>query len=87
MSTQSSRSVIDRPRDLVRILAVATALVIPLATSVSTTGLHFNAAKAVPRFPGSSVPEPASIGLLAVGAAGVATVMGLRRSKIRRKDK
>ena len=77
----------DRRREFIRKLAAGTAFVAPLVASFSTTGLRFNEAEAQPRSGNMTVPEPSSIGLLAVGAAGVAAAVGLRRKKTRTEDK
>lgn len=77
----------DRRRDFIRKLAAGTAFAAPLVASFSTSGLRFNAAEASPRSGNAVVPEPSSIGLLAVGAAGVAAAVGLRRKKTTTEDK
>lgn len=68
-------------RDLIRKIAAGTAFVAPLVASFSTAGLTFNAAEAQSAGGNQPVPEPSSIALLAVGAAGVAAAVGLRRKK------
>lgn len=87
MADQTSNGGAARRRDFIRRLAAGTAFVAPLVASFSTTGLHFNEAEAVPRAGNQPVPEPASIGLLAVGAAGVAAAVGLRRKRSKSADK
>ncbi len=77
----------DRRRDFIRKLAAGTAFVAPLVASFSTKGLRFNEAEAQPGGGNVPVPEPGSLGLLAVGAAGVAAAVGLRRKKSDRDDK